>query len=64
MEFEPIYGVVFRHIFGSVAVVRSMLAGNRLAKREGFDCVTFEGVLDINKYLIFFSLYLFFKELF
>uniref|UniRef100_A0A0R3RY53 Structural maintenance of chromosomes protein n=1 Tax=Elaeophora elaphi TaxID=1147741 RepID=A0A0R3RY53_9BILA len=43
MEFEPIYGVVFRHIFGNVAVVRSMLAGNRLAKREGFDCVTFEG---------------------
>ncbi|VDK78790.1 unnamed protein product [Litomosoides sigmodontis] len=43
MEFEPIYAVVFRHIFGNVAIVRSMLAGNRLAKREGFDCVTFEG---------------------
>nr|CDP95798.1 BMA-SMC-3, isoform b [Brugia malayi] len=43
MEYESIYGVVFRHIFGNVAVVRSMLAGNRLAKREGFDCVTFEG---------------------
>ncbi|MCP9259205.1 Structural maintenance of chromosomes protein [Dirofilaria immitis] len=43
MEYEPIYGVVFRHIFGNVAVVRSMFAGNRLAKREGFDCVTFEG---------------------
>lgn len=43
------YGVVFRHIFGNVAVVRSMLAGNRLAKREGFDCVTFEGMLDIKK---------------
>ncbi|VDN07444.1 unnamed protein product, partial [Thelazia callipaeda] len=43
IEFEPIYDVVFRHIFGNVAIVRSMLAGNRLAKREGFDCVTFEG---------------------
>lgn len=43
MEYDSVYDVVFRHIFGNVAIVRSMLAGNRLAKREGFDCVTFEG---------------------
>ncbi|VDN30621.1 unnamed protein product [Gongylonema pulchrum] len=43
LYFDPKYEVVFRHIFGNVAVVRSMQAGNRLAKIEGFDCVTFEG---------------------
>lgn len=43
LEFDDRYEVVFRHVFGGTAIVRNMLAGNNLAKTEGFDCVTFEG---------------------
>lgn len=43
LEFDSRYEVVFRHVFGGTAIVRNMLAGNNLARTEGFDCVTFEG---------------------
>uniref|UniRef100_A0A0N5ACQ0 SMC hinge domain-containing protein n=1 Tax=Syphacia muris TaxID=451379 RepID=A0A0N5ACQ0_9BILA len=43
LKFDERYEVVFRHVFGGTAIVRNMLAGNNLAKTEGFDCVTFEG---------------------
>lgn len=44
LEFDSRYEIVFRHVFGGTAIVRNMLAGNTLARTEGFDCVTFEGL--------------------
>ncbi|KHN73340.1 Structural maintenance of chromosomes protein 3, partial [Toxocara canis] len=43
LQYEEMFDVVFRHVFGGTAIVRNMEAGNRIAKNEGFDCVTFDG---------------------
>uniref|UniRef100_A0A915AGZ2 Structural maintenance of chromosomes protein n=1 Tax=Parascaris univalens TaxID=6257 RepID=A0A915AGZ2_PARUN len=42
LQYQEIFDVVFRHVFGGTAIVRNMEAGNRIAKNEGFDCVTFD----------------------
>ncbi|VDK54762.1 unnamed protein product [Anisakis simplex] len=43
LQYQEMYDVVFRHVFGGTAIVRNMEAGNRIARNEGFDCVTFDG---------------------
>ncbi|KAH7716577.1 chromosome associated protein [Aphelenchoides avenae] len=43
MDFDGKFDVVFRCIFANACFVRSLQAGQRVAKNENFDCVTLEG---------------------
>ena len=43
LDYDPMFESVFRNIFGTVAIVRSMQVGSTVSRNEGFDCVTLEG---------------------
>lgn len=43
LEYRPEFETVFCSVFGKTAIVRNLEIGSRLAKGEGFDCVTMDG---------------------
>lgn len=43
LEYNPRYEPVMRLVFGGTAIVRNMVAGSRISRAEGVDCVTMEG---------------------
>jgi len=43
MDYDKKFDAVFRSIFSNSVFVRNLVAGQRVAKNERFDCVTLDG---------------------